>query len=64
MVWKPHKASPLFLSPEASSSRIGEPDKTALSFGSIASVSGKLQQTFFATGMQSLFASPGVISDS
>ena len=63
-VLKPQKESPSALLPFASSSRIGEPDKTALSLGSMASVSGKLQQTFLATGIQSLLASPGVISDS
>ena len=34
------------------------------SAGSDFKVSGKLQQTFRATGIQSLLASPGVISDS
>ena len=36
----------------------------ALSFGRYSRVSGKLQQTFFAEGMQILFARPGVMSDS
>ena len=43
---------------------MGEPVSTAFSSGRYLSVSGKLQHTFFATGMQSLFARPGVRSDS
>ena len=43
---------------------MGEPVSTAFAGGNWLNVSGKLQQTFFATGMQSLLASPGVMSDS
>ena len=50
--------------PFASSSRIGDPVRTAFPSGSIGMVSGKLQHIFSATGMHSLLASPGVISDS
>src|SRR5699024_2818401 len=38
--------------------------RTALSSGRWETVSGKLQQTFVAKGIQILLASPGVISDS
>ena len=41
-----------------------EPVSTALSFGRCSKVSGKLQHTLDADGMDNLFASPGVISDS
>ena len=51
-------------SPLRSSARIGDPVRIALSFGRYFKVSGKLQQTFAAEGIQILFASPGVISDS
>ena len=61
---KLHKSRAEILSPFVNSSLIGEPVRTAFSFGSMDKVSGKLQQIFFATGIHSLFASPGVISDS
>ena len=51
-------------SPVKSSWRIGEPVRTALSAGRFFKVSGKLQQIFVADGIESLFASPGVMSDS
>ena len=57
--WRPARRSPF-----SSSARIGDPVSTALSSGRYLRVSGKLQQTFFAEGMQSLLARPGVISDS
>ena len=59
-----HISKALNLLPFASSVRIGEPVRTALSAGRSFMVSGKLQQTLAATGMHSLLASPGVISDS
>ena len=37
---------------------------TALSAGRLLTVSGKLQHTFAAEGIHSLFARPGVMSDS
>ena len=61
---KPHMFSPASRLPCASSARMGEPVRTALSAGIFFMVSGKLQHTFSATGMHSLLASPGVISDS
>ena len=60
----PHMLSPASLLPSASSARMGEPVSTALSAGMFFIVSGKLQHTLSATGMHSLFARPGVISDS
>ena len=60
----PQKASPFSLSPWKSSSRIGEPVRTAFCGGRCLIVSGKFVQTRFAQGIQILFASPGVISDS
>ena len=51
-------------SPERSSLRIGVPVNTALPAGRCLIVSGKLQQTLVAAGIDSLFARPGVISDS
>ena len=50
--------------PWSSFSRIGEPVSTALPAGSDFVVSGKLQQIRLAARRQSLFASPGVMSDS
>ena len=61
---KPQKARAFSLSPVKSSWRIGDPVRTALSWGRELKVSGKLQHTFAAEGMESLLASPGVISDS
>ena len=43
---------------------MGDPVRTALSSGRYCKVSGKLQQTLAADGMQILLASPGVMSDS
>ena len=61
---KPVYLSPVSRSPCNSSLRIGEPVRHAFSFGRYPRVSGKLQQTFAADGIQILLASPGVISDS
>ena len=61
---RPVYFKPARRSPWRISARIGEPVKTALSAGRYGNVSGKLQQTFFADGMHSLLARPGVISDS
>ena len=60
----PQNDNPLSLLPWKSSSRIGEPVKTAFSAGRCFMVSGKFVHTLDAQGIQSLFASPGVISDS
>ena len=60
----PQNLSPFSLLPLKSSSLIGEPVRTAFSAGRCLSVSGKFVQTLTAHGMQILFASPGVISDS
>ena len=57
-------AAALSAFPSASSALIGEPVSTALSFGSILTVSGKLQHILVAAEKLSLFARPGVISDS
>ena len=46
--------NPARRSPFNSSSRIGEPVRTALSSGRYFKVSGKLQQTFLAIGIQIL----------
>ena len=59
-----HKSRAWNLLPLESSARMGEPVSTALSSGRSFIVSGKLQQTLVATGIHSLLASPGVISDS
>ena len=50
----PHMESPFSLLPFVSSARIGEPVSTAFSAGRFCSVSGKLQQTFSATGLPQL----------
>ena len=60
----PQNSSAADLLPSNSSWRIGEPVSTAFSFGRCSKVSGKLQHTFVADGIEILFASPGVISDS
>ena len=60
----PAKESPASLEPERSSRLMGEPVRTALSFGRYFIVSGKLQHMRVAEGMLSLLASPGVMSDS
>ena len=52
------------LSPVKSSVLIGVPVTTAFPSGRFFWVSGKLQHIFVAFGSASLFASPGVISDS
>ena len=57
-------ASPLSRSPVKSSPLIGVPVRTALSEGTILSVSGKLQQILVAELKHSLLARPGVMSDS
>ena len=63
-VLKPHNLSPAGLFPRRSSCLIGEPVRTALSFGRYLSVSGKLQHIFVAPRIAILLARPGVISDS
>ena len=45
--------------PVRSSCRIGEPVKTAFSFGRCSNVSGKLQQIFVAAGIEILLQVPG-----
>ena len=60
----PQNFRPSRASPDSSSWRIGVPVRTALFSGRHLTVSGKLQQTFAADGIHSLFARPGVISDS
>ena len=61
---RPVKASAFWGFPLNNSWRIGVPVSMALLAGSSETVSGKLQHTLVANGMESLFASPGVISDS
>ena len=61
---KPQNLRAASLLPECSSARIGEPVTTAFPAGRYGTVSGKLQHTLVAAGSASLFARPGVISDS
>ncbi len=60
----PQNFLPLSASPFISSLLMGVPVTTALSAGRYCAVSGKLQHIALAAGKLSLFARPGVISDS